>query len=265
MKIDFHTHCFPDALAAKALPMLAKEAGNLPCFTDGTVAGLEASMAQSGIDRSVMLQISVKPSQNKTVNTWAIERLETNPRIIPFGSVHPLSDDWHEELGRLAAAGVKGVKFHPEYQRTYVNDPVMLPIYDRISELGLIAVFHAGVDIGVAPPVHSCPAHFAEVIDRLPRNKTVLAHCGGWKMWADAESMLAGSHLFFDTSFSSPYMPRGAMSALIAKHGAGKFLMGSDSPWASQQSALEDVRRLELPAEDEAAIFGGNAAKLLGI
>ncbi|MCL1909347.1 MAG: amidohydrolase family protein [Kiritimatiellaeota bacterium] len=265
MIIDFHTHCFPDALAAKALPMLSKEAGDLPYFSDGTVAGLENSMKESGVDRSVMLQISVKPTQNKTVNNWAIERLETNPRIIPFGSVHPRSDDWHEELGRLAAAGVKGVKFHPEYQLTYVNDPLMFPIYDRIAELGLIVVFHAGIDVGVAPPVRSRPEHFAEIIERLPRNKTVLAHFGGWKLWDDVERLLACSHLFFDTSFCGAYMTREAMLAMVKKHGAEKFLMGSDSPWAPQAEAVEDVRGLELPAEDEAAILGGNAARLLGV
>jgi len=265
MIIDFHTHCFPDSLAAKALPLLSKEAGDLSAHTDGTCAGLEKSMAENGIDFSVMLQIAVKPTQNKTVNTWAIERLEANPKLIPFGSVHPKSDDWHSELGRLAAAGVKGVKFHPEYQQTYVNDPIMFPIYDRLSELGMIAVFHAGIDIGVAPPVRSRPEHFAEIIGRLPQGKTVLAHFGGWKLWDDVERVLAGSHLLFDTSFCGPYMAKEAMLSLVSKHGADKFLMGSDSPWAPQGEAVNDVKCLGLSDTDESAVLGGNAARLFGI
>ena len=264
MLIDFHTHCFPDELAAKAMPVLAAHADITPCL-DGTLASLESSMEQSGVDFSVMLQIAVKPTQNKTVNNWVIERLRANPKIIPFGSVHPLSDDWDEELERLAAAGVKGVKFHPEYQQVYVNAPVMSPIYDKISALGLIAVFHAGLDIGVAPPVHSLPEHFASVIDRLPRDRTVLAHFGGWKVWDAVESLLSGSHLFFDTSFCGAYMERDAMLSLISKHGADKFLMGSDSPWASQTEAIADIRRLSLPHPAESAILGDNAARLLNL
>ena len=265
MIIDFHTHCFPDALAARVLPILSAEAGGIPAHTDGTLAGIESSMLENGVDYSVMLQIASKPAQNKTVNTWAVERLAANPKIIPFGSVHPHSDNWRPELERLAAAGVKGVKFHPEYQQTYVDDPLMFPIYDKISELGLIAIFHAGADIGVPPPVHSAPERFAAVADRLPHNKTVLAHFGGWKMWDDVERHLAGSHLFFDTSFCAPYMTCEAMLSIIAKHGAGKILMGSDSPWASQSEAIGNIRRLSLSHADEAAILGDNAARLLGL
>ena len=264
MTIDFHTHCFPDALAAKALPVLAA-AGNIPPALDGTLAALEASMAEAGVDRSVMLQIAVKPTQNKTVNNWAIERLALNPRVIPFGSVHPLSDDWRAELDRLAEAGVKGVKFHPEYQQVYVNDPLMLPIYDKLSALGLVAVFHAGADIGVPPPIHSRPEHFAAAVERLPRGRTVLAHFGGWKLWDDVERHLAGSHVFMDTSFCGRYMAPEKMRSLIEKHGADKFLFGSDSPWAPQTEALDDIKSLRLAPDDEAAILGGNAERLLGI
>ena len=160
MTVDFHTHCFPDALAARAMALLEGNAA-MKAPLDGTVAGLVAAMKRGGVDRSVMLQIATKPSQNHTVNTWAIERRE--PELIPFGSVHPDGADWASELKRLADAGIKGVKFHPEYQGFYVDDPRMLPIYRLIDELGLAVVFHAGADIGVPPPVHGDPERFARV------------------------------------------------------------------------------------------------------
>ena len=73
MIVDFHTHCFPDALAPRAMAMLEGNAG-MKAPLDGTVAALVTSMERAGVDRSVMLQIATKPSQNHTVNTWAIER-----------------------------------------------------------------------------------------------------------------------------------------------------------------------------------------------
>jgi len=260
MIVDFHTHCFPDALAARVVPMLAAEA-DIKAYCSGTVSDLVASMARTSVDYSVMLQIATKPSQNHTVNTWAIERNE--PGIIAFGSVHPLGEDWKSELDRLAAAGIKGIKFHPEYQQFYVDADFMLPIYEHIKKLGLIVVFHAGVDVGVPPPVHGTPRHFANILDLLPEGRTVLAHMGGWKSWDDVENLLVGSHLLFDTSYCSEFMSAEQIRRMINKHGAQKFLMGSDSPWADQKTAIDAIKQLDLPDADKTAILGGSAARLL--
>ena len=44
MIIDMHTHCFPDPLAKKAMPMLAMRSGNpYPAF-GGTASGLRESV-----------------------------------------------------------------------------------------------------------------------------------------------------------------------------------------------------------------------------
>ncbi|MGI5868812.1 MAG: amidohydrolase family protein [Kiritimatiellia bacterium] len=262
MIIDFHTHCFPDALAPRAMAVLEANAG-VKAPLDGTVASLVASMKRAGVDRSVMLQIATKPSQNRTVNTWAIERRE--PELIPFGSIHPDGTDWADELKRLAAAGIKGVKLHPEYQGFYVDDARMFPIYRLIDELGLIVLFHAGADIGVPPPVHGAPEHFARVLDRLPHGRAILAHLGGWKRWDGVEKLLVGTHLVFDTSFSRQFMPFDQMKRLVERHGADKFVMGSDSPWDDPQAAIDAVRELGVSPDEESAILGGNAARLLGL
>lgn len=262
MIIDFHTHCFPDALAERVVPALAKEA-NIKAFCPGTVSGLCASMRHAGVDYSVMLQIATKPSQNHSVNTWAIERNESG--IIPFGSVHPLGEDWSDELDRLATAGIKGIKLHPEYQQFYVDADFMLPIYTRIRELGFIVLFHAGIDVGIAPPVHGTPRHFANILDLLPKGRTVLAHMGGWKSWDDVENLLVGSHLLFDTSFSSEFMTQEQIRRMIENHGATQFLMGSDSPWADQAGTIDEIKQLGLSNADEQAILGGNAARILNL
>lgn len=51
-----------------------------------------------------------------------------------------------DELDRIKALGLKGVKLHPDYQRFLVDDPRCIPIYEKISRLGLITVFHTGLD-----------------------------------------------------------------------------------------------------------------------
>ena len=58
MIIDMHTHCFPDPLAKKAMPMLAMRSGNpYPAF-DGTASGLRESVISGGADRAAVLNIA---------------------------------------------------------------------------------------------------------------------------------------------------------------------------------------------------------------
>ena len=57
MIVDFHTHVFPDRIAAAAVHKL-KDASHTQSFTDGTLSGLRASMAQAGIDYSVVLPLT---------------------------------------------------------------------------------------------------------------------------------------------------------------------------------------------------------------
>lgn len=261
MIIDFHTHCFPDALAPRAIATLAASC-DCPAHTDGTIAALDASMRKNGIDRSVMLQIATKPSQNHTVNSWAIEQL-AQPRIIPFGSVHPRGDDWAYQLDRLAEAGVKGIKFHPEYQDFYVDDETVFPVYAHAARLGLVVVFHAGVDIGFPPPVHCTPERVKNILRVLPEERIVLAHMGGWKMWDDVDAVLRDTRIYYDTSFCHAYLAPEKMTRLIENHGTDKILFASDSPWEDQADALDTVRRLPLDSATKRAILGDNATRLL--
>ncbi len=60
MIIDFHTHIFPDKLAAAAIPKLEK-AGGITAHTNGTRQGLLDSMAQAGVDKSVVCTIATRP------------------------------------------------------------------------------------------------------------------------------------------------------------------------------------------------------------
>ena len=53
MIIDFHTHVFPDKVAAKALPKLAAGSGGMEPVYDATVDGLESFLSKKGIDKAV--------------------------------------------------------------------------------------------------------------------------------------------------------------------------------------------------------------------
>ncbi len=264
MIIDFHVHAFPDALAAKALPLLSKCSGGVKPNYDATISGLESYLAKNNVDYAVVLNIATNPHQEKKVNDFAISLLEKK-NIIPFGSVHSDSPNALSELERLAKAGIRGIKLHPDYQHFFVDDEKMFPIYKKIAELGFITVFHAGVDIGYPKPVHCTPERLLRVLDLFDDAPVVAAHFGGWLLWDSVLEDLCGTKVYLDTAFSSGKMPPDYAKELIKAHGADKVLLGSDMPWSDTLDEVRFVQSLDLSAEDEEKILSNNAKRLLNI
>ena len=150
MIIDIHTHTFPDKIAAATLDKLKRLSHTTP-FTDGTAAGLAASMARAGVDRSVVMPVATSPHQVPHVNDASarMNELGVQTGVLSFGCMHPDFDGWKEELARVQRLGLKGIKLHPEYQGTDFDDPRYLRILDRCGELGLVVLTHAGLDVGM--------------------------------------------------------------------------------------------------------------------
>ncbi|MFQ9801176.1 MAG: amidohydrolase family protein [Clostridia bacterium] len=145
---------FPDAIAGPAIQSLAERSHATP-YRGGTAADLKASMLEGGIDKSVLLHIVTKPKQFANVHRFALAVAEDNPEFISFGSFHPDSEHWRDEIRQIARDGLKGIKLHPDYQNFYVDEERLYPMYEAIFEENLILVFHAGLDIGY-PDIHHC-------------------------------------------------------------------------------------------------------------
>ena len=181
--IDFHTHAFPDSLAPRAIAQLtinAAASGYTP-LTDGTVGGLIASMDNAGITKSVICNIATNARQMTKVNDFAIS-CTRNPRLIPLGSLHPDADGaaMDAELDRLAAAGIAGIKIHPDYVHTEIDSPEFEPILARCEARGMLVVTHAGFDPVAPDHFHCTPDMILRILDRHPTLKLVAAHTGGF-------------------------------------------------------------------------------------
>lgn len=264
--IDFHTHIFPDAVAPRALTALQAgaqrvEGKAVPPCTDGTLAGLLASMEHNGIDASVVLPIATKPSQTPSINRFATE--VQSQQVISFYSLHPTQGDWEAVLDEIAAVGGRGIKLHPEFQFTDADSPEMLRILRKAADLQLIVVLHSGRDIGMPPPVHCTPEQLARALDAVPDVCVVAAHLGGWRMWDEVERYLVGRNLFLDTSFVVDYIAPEQYLRIIRNHGAERILFGSDNPWETPVHTLEGLQALGLTQEEMRMITHENAAGLL--
>ncbi len=263
MLIDFHTHAFPEKIAQKAIIGLSNAAGGLCPQTDGTVASLKAEMANDGVDISVVQSIATNPRQQAKVNDFAIE-INKDPAIVAFGSVHPDAPDALAELERIRDAGLKGVKLHPEYQQFYADDGKMKPIYRKISQLGLITLFHSGQDYGFAPPYHAMPEHMLRAL-RWFDTPVIAAHWGGLGCGEAVLNTLCAEHIWFDLSFGYSAMPKYLAQAIVDRHGADRLLFGSDMPWHRPAWELQLLNTLDISPADREKICSGNAQKLLNI
>lgn len=277
MIIDFHTHAFPDKLAAGALAQLTDNAkrfadlyGALTPHTDGTLEGLRASGSLAGIDISLIQPIATSAKPSHSINDFAA-LADRQPGLRSFGSVHPRNPEWQEELERLAGLGLRGIKLHPEYQGCYVDEPETVRVVKEAGRLGLLVLFHAGVDIGMPPPVHCTPERVARLRRLAPDTILVLAHMGGDHMWKEAREILPGLNVYIDTSHAIPEYPDQwpLFAESIRAMGTDRVLFGTDSPWIGQDQAVRETRRFlreqRFTQAESAAILGGNAARLLHI
>lgn len=263
MIIDFHTHTFPDKIAAKTVAMLAEKA-HIPAYRDGTLSSLKESMKAAGIDCSVILPVATAPKQVESINRLAAE-LNGKDGIIYAGAIHPDCENIEEILDGIKAAGLFGIKIHPDYQGVYFDDPRYIRIMRGAAERNLITVTHAGLDLGFPDDVHCTPERILNVLDRLSEiidDKLVLAHLGGCDIPDIIIEKLCKKPVFMDTSYVLDRYPQKARE-LILSHGADKILFATDSPWAPQDKYAKLIRGLGFDADTLEKILGGNAAKLL--
>ncbi|MBO4911311.1 MAG: amidohydrolase family protein [Butyrivibrio sp.] len=281
MIIDFHTHTFPDSIAARAVDSLSKEAHIVP-FTDGTVSGLIDSMDKGGIDMSVLLPVATAASQVESINDKALRSNEKfEGRLVSFGCMHPEYSNYKDELRRLKNDGIKGIKIHPVYQKADIDSKAFLDIIYAACENDLIVITHTGLDIGFPGIVNCSPKMCRNVINTIGEFKFVLAHMGGWRNWDEVPLYLEDTTTFLDTSFSSGRIQalsdgywddkdKGMLDTegfmkLVKAFGSDRLLFGSDSPWSDQKDEVEYIKGLPLDDGDIGKILGGNACKLLGI
>ena len=263
MRIDFHTHAFPEKLAARAVGKLSHDAGGLEPQTDGTLASLKEQMVKDGVDISVVHSIATSPRQQFNVNNFAME-MDKDPAIVAFGSIHPDAPDALEELERIHAAGLKGIKLHPEYQGFYADDEKLKPIYKKISQLGLITIFHAGYDYGFLPPYHCMPEHLLGALKWLD-SPVVAAHWGGLDCGGEVLEKLCGENLWFDLSYGYGCIPKPMAQKIVDTHTPDMLLFGSDMPWHRPEWEMRLIDSLDISETDRDKIYFQNAAKLLSL
>ena len=280
MIIDFHTHTFPDAIARGTIEHLKSKSLTVN-FEAGTAADLTRSSREAGIDLSIVLPVVTNPQKALKIIALSAQMNEKTDEtgIISFGGIHPDVDDYKFVISEAKKLGLRGLKIHPAYQNTDINDIRYKRIIAYADELGLTVVTHGGIDIGI--PGNRCTVGMLlDVIKDVKPKKLVVAHMGGWQTWDEVLESLCGEYVYLDTSFSccdyayqesvpinERYKPLEIEKfiGIIRSHGVDKILFGTDSPWSCRAQQAEMIKSLPLSREDIEKILYKNAESLLGL
>lgn len=259
MLFDCHAHIFPESIVDRAMEVLSARYGAQPVGRP-TPDGLLRHMDQCGVERAVTVAVATRPSQVPTINAWLASLGE--PRLVPFGSLHPYCEDLQGEIHRLLDAGIRGIKLQPHFQEFTLDDPRFHAMIEAVGNQ-LIVLMHGGNEIIPIPDVQPTPERLRALHRQYPQVRFIFAHLGASGQWDDVERFLVGEQVHFDASYVFDICSDDQIERIIRNHGPQRIVWGSDFPWQPQSQGLAGVRRLGLSEADKAAILGGNLMRLL--
>ena len=221
------------------------------------VETLVRDLDRAGVDKAVIAPwdraIAV---DNREGNDFMIAQWRKFPsRIIPCCTVNP----WYGERGlaeldRAVSAGARMLMLNPTIQGFLMNDELMDPLLDGVSEKKLPVYVHTG------PHLYGAPWQVVQCALRYPDIPFILGHAGATDYWNDIP--YAGAHatnVYLEGSFARPFIFKAHLQTI----GAEKGIMGSSAPRNDLVFEWEQYTT-ELNDDVFEPVFGDNLACLLG-
>lgn len=256
--IDFHTHVYPEKIAAKAVENVGAFYG-LEMHGGGTIEQLIENGSKVGVSDFVIHSPAITPHNVATINTFMADQMQQHKEIHAFGTLHADLEDYTEEIERISELGLKGVKIHPDSQGFNMDDDKMMPMYKLLEKKDIPVLFHCGdyrYDF-------SHPRRLSNVIDSFPNLTVIAAHFGGWSVQDLALEYLKDRNCYLDVSSSLSYIGSVRAKELIDAYTPERILFGSDFPMWTPEEELEKFMQIDLSDDAREKILFTNAANIL--
>ena len=210
-------------------------------------------------------------------NDYVAQTVDSYPDVfIGFCSVDPRKGKAAvEELERsVLSLGLRGLKLHQIHQAFFPDDPAFIPLFAKAEELGIPVLMHSGyAAAGANAPggggfelAYSRPIpHVDSLAARHPDLTIIMAH-PAWP-WIQEQVAVAlhKSNVFIDLSGWAPrYIPKELISEASGRL-RKKILFGSDYPYISPVTWLEQFQELDIRDESRPLILHDNAARILNL
>ncbi len=230
-----------------------------------TAANLSAEMDRMNYRNIVLLPIEIPKQARHTHDTFQAASLD--PRFIPFGALYP--KPWGEPMiTRLDAqkkTGIKGIKFHPEFQVIAPDNPDMMRVFEYCEANNMIVYSHIGCT-GKEPRFmqeKSEPRRFIKALEAFRKVRVVFAHTGVKLMDETLEvARKFEDQVWLDISGRSA----ANIQYILQRYNTEKIMYASD--WPFMPLAIMMARGLvatESCPHLRERFFSGNAARLLAL
>lgn len=259
---DTHAHIYPKKISNKASDTIGKFY-NLPMKAEGATAeDLLNSGKKIGVEKYVVHSTATKKQQVKSINDFIISEVNLHSEFVGFATLHEdmNEDEIDGEVERVIAAGLKGIKLHPDFQRFDIDSKNAMKMYECLSEK-LPVLFHVG-DMRYD---FSSPQKLHKVANLFPRLKCVAAHFGGYSRWDEALVLKNDGNVFFDTSSTLFRFPSDRAASLLTSLGYERFMFGVDFPMWTHREELDRFFAMKLSDKMNEAILSENAERILNI
>lgn len=279
--IDVHVHVEQDEhgyvsmdkeLAAAASAYF--RGGEIPLPTVDHLAEVyrELDMAAVVFTVDAITQTGITPISSAGIARKCQEHADV---LIPFGSVDPRAGARAVDLATelVEEHGVCGFKFHPSVQGFSPDHEEFGPLWQRIAELGVPALFHTGqTGIGAGLPGghgiklrYSNPMLLDDVAADHPDLTIILAHPS--VPWQDEAISIAThkSNVYIDLSGWSPKHFPPSLVAAIRGQLRKKVIFGSDYPMIHPDRWLAGFADYEIDERITEDILKNTTAKILGL
>ena len=262
--IDMHAHIYPAKIAEKAVAGIERFYGIYAGESlDGTPETLIKSGQKYNVVKYLMHSTATKREQVEHINDFIISQINAHDVFVGFGTLHfdMTAEDIDKELSRIKAAGIRGIKLHPDCQHFYIDDPIMDKIYSACADYEMPILIHVGDD----RYDYSRPIKMAKTAERFSKGKYIAAHFGGYSCWDTVECYLGLDNVWFDTSSTLFKLSHDRAVELIKIYGPERFFFGTDYPLFNHDGELERFYSLPLDDETQKKIMYDNAVNFLGL
>lgn len=225
-----------------------------------TLAALEASMDEYGIDEAVVAPLKPAAADFDAANARLAARVDDHERFHGIARIDPLGAESVRNAERaLDDYGLCGLKLHPWEERYAITHPSVEPVVEVARERGVPVWIHAGY------PNVSHALSVRDVAQTFPDVAFVLTHTSQ----LDISGRSGSDALLLARETENTYFElsgvyrRDLVETLVETIGPDRVLFGTNAPYFHPAVEKSRVTGSELDEAEKRAVLGESAARLL--